>query len=457
MKNLLLFLLTCPLLLIGQKTITGKVITDKNTPLEGAAVYLNNTSIGTTTNENGEFELTLKEGTYDLIASFLGFETARFTLDTKTINQSITFKLTPKANMLNEIVVSNKRSAISPEDRAYFLSQFRRSFLGRTNLSYQCKIVNEDVIDFDYNTLSGVLEAYTSEPIIIDHKGLGYRIYYDLVHFELDPKRVTFLGYTRYENLKGSKRKKRKWKKKRKVAYNGSLTHFLNTTMNNITEQEGFVVDHFKRIPNPERPSDSIITKARKKLRLVTKDEGINTFKLVSNKNLNDKSIRDEVLKRASKDSTIREKVNIKKLENQNFSISIGKDGIFEATTSETFNKEKDSLNEILQRARLDRFIDVNIKENLSTAEFSQKLNNSYYLNFTDYLRIKYMNESEEDNYRRGAAKLNYQVSFVTLYVDRAKIDPIGVLVNPLDMFLEGYWSYEKIGDALPLDYNPKE
>lgn len=441
--------------LLAQKTITGKVLTNKSTPLEGAAVYLNNTSIGTTTNEDGEFELSVKEGTYDLIASFLGFETARYSLDTKTINQSITFKLSPKANMLNEVVVSNKKYKISPEDRAYFLSQFRRSFLGKTNLSFECKILNEDDIEFDYNPLTRLLEAYTKKPIEIDHKGLGYKIYYDLVHFELTPKTVTFLGYTRYENKKGSKRKQRKWRKKRKVAYNGSLMHFLQSVMNDKVREEGFVVDHFKRIPNPARPSDSVIAAASKRLKEINGDEGIKNFKMVSKKNLNDKATRDQLLKKANQIEKIRKTSDLSNMVDKQFQVKLNEDGTYEATTTAAFNRERDSLTEIVRKMRLRRLVDQQIKQDLSTSEFSANLDGTYYMKFPHYLKIKYMKEPEEDNFRRGAVKLDYQVSMVTLYVDRAKIDPIGVLVNPLEMFLEGYWSYEKIGDALPLDYDP--
>ena len=205
-----LLCIVCTLFQLGlaaQKTISGKVLTSKSLPLEGAAVYLNNTSIGTTTNEHGEFELFVKDGSYDLVTSFLGFETLRFALDTKNINSSIVFKLKAKANMLKEVVVSNKRSKISPQKRELYLSQFKLAFLGKTDLSFLCKILNEDDIDFEYNQETNLLEAYAPTPIIIDHEGPGYTIYYDLVHFELTEKRVTFLGYTRYENKKGSKRK----------------------------------------------------------------------------------------------------------------------------------------------------------------------------------------------------------------------------------------------------------
>ena len=101
--------------------------------LVGASVYINSTSIGTTTNDEGEFELSVKNGKYDLIASYIGFNTAQFALDTETINQPIIFMLSPKSNMLDEVVVSNRKNKMSAEDRAYFLAQFRNTFLGKTN------------------------------------------------------------------------------------------------------------------------------------------------------------------------------------------------------------------------------------------------------------------------------------------------------------------------------------
>ena len=34
-------------------------------------------------------------------------------------------------------------------------------------------------------------------------------------------------------------------------------------------------------------------------------------------------------------------------------------------------------------------------------------------------------------------------------------LDKNGILINPLSVFYEGYWSYEKFADSLPLDYVP--
>ena len=182
MKKILFLLLAFySISLIAQKTIRGKVVTTKGLPLVGASVYINSTSIGTTTNDEGEFELVIKNGKYDLIASYIGFNTAQYSLDTETINQPIVFKLNPKSNMLDEVVVSNKKNKMSAEDRAYFLAQFKNTFLGKTNLSKQCRILNEGVIDLDYDIATRILEASVSEPIIIEHKGLGYKIYKALI------------------------------------------------------------------------------------------------------------------------------------------------------------------------------------------------------------------------------------------------------------------------------------
>ena len=36
-----------------------------------------------------------------------------------------------------------------------------------------------------------------------------------------------------------------------------------------------------------------------------------------------------------------------------------------------------------------------------------------------------------------------------------AEVDALGALVVPLNVLNEDYWSFEKIGEMLPLDYQP--
>ena len=127
-KNFFFLLFLFVSFLNAQITIRGKVIDSKETPLIGASVYLNNTSIGTTTDDEGRFELTIKEGVYELIVSYLGYETLQYQLDTSKPNKPLTFKTKPSANLLDEIVLNNKK--YSKEERAYFMARLKNLSLG---------------------------------------------------------------------------------------------------------------------------------------------------------------------------------------------------------------------------------------------------------------------------------------------------------------------------------------
>ena len=426
-KNFFFLLFLFVSFLNAQITIRGKVIDSKETPLIGASVYLNNTSIGTTTDDEGRFELTIKEGVYELIVSYLGYETLQYQLDTSKPNKPLTFKTKPSANLLDEIVLNNKK--YSKEERAYFMARFKKSFIGRTNFAKRCKILNPDVIRFDYNELSHVLEAYVTEPIEILNKDLGYKIYYDLIHFELTNSRISYLGYTRYVKLKGGRGKQKKWKKNRRRAYNGSQMHFVRSVMNNTFSQEGFIIDQSKKVPNPERPSDSVIKRTRQYLRSI-KGLGKPTGLVISSKNSTVSLATDKV-----KNVTPSKKT----------------------TNSKSFDLKRDSALAILRKSHLKKLIKVPLKKKLSQNDFVIQSGNRMAVKFQHYLDIRYLNEEEEDNYRRGPGKLKHQASSLTLFTEYVELDKAGIFIQPLDVFVEGYWSYEKIADLLPLDYNPKD
>ncbi|HSN61437.1 MAG TPA: carboxypeptidase-like regulatory domain-containing protein [Ferruginibacter sp.] len=52
-------------------TISGKIISsDSKQPLQGASVFAQNTTIGTATDAEGNFKLTLPDGGYSLVITF---------------------------------------------------------------------------------------------------------------------------------------------------------------------------------------------------------------------------------------------------------------------------------------------------------------------------------------------------------------------------------------------------
>jgi hypothetical protein len=48
-----------------------------------------------------------------------------------------------------------------------------------------------------------------------------------------------------------------------------------------------------------------------------------------------------------------------------------------------------------------------------------------------------------------------YQTSVISLNTESVLLEEMGNIIEPLAMLFEGYWSWEKIGDMLPLDYQP--
>ena len=58
-----------------QKTVTGKVLDDSNAALPGASIVAKGTTIGTATDLNGNFTLTVPADATTLVVSFIGMDT----------------------------------------------------------------------------------------------------------------------------------------------------------------------------------------------------------------------------------------------------------------------------------------------------------------------------------------------------------------------------------------------
>ncbi|MFY9243030.1 MAG: carboxypeptidase-like regulatory domain-containing protein [Polaribacter sp.] len=402
-NNIFLFLLFFSISISSQIDITGTVYFE-NKPLENVAVYLNNTMLGTTTNEKGEFLISVKEGQYELIVSYLGFKKINYVLNTSTYIKPLVFVLEEDENVLNEVII---KKIVYDDTWKNNLYVFKQEFIGITELSKDCEILNPEVLYFEFNQKENSLTAFARKPLELKHKSLGYSIIYELEGFERGKDFVTFLGYTRYKELKGGKKKQKRWKENRQKAYNGSNLHFFKSVIKNTFKDEGFIVNQFKRVPNPERPSEDEIKNARELIKL----------------------------SRSSID----------------FSLEI-----------ETPKNAVDSALVIVKKARLPKFNDYLYKSNLKKEDIIGVKNNTFYLSFDNNLSVVYTKEKEEIGYitRNAFSKKRDplpQTSSLVPFKKNSILDKSGVLVNPLEVFFEGYWSYEKFGDSLPLDYDPKD
>jgi TonB-linked SusC/RagA family outer membrane protein len=83
------------------RTITGKVLDDVNAPVAGASVTVKNSTSGTTTNDKGEFTLTVAPSANTLVVSSLGFVTREVSITGNTVSVS----LAKSVSALDEVVV----------------------------------------------------------------------------------------------------------------------------------------------------------------------------------------------------------------------------------------------------------------------------------------------------------------------------------------------------------------
>lgn len=240
----ILIILTCNTMYA--QTITGVVYDSKTQePLLGASVYFEGTTIGGITDEQGKFVLHAKKNsTSQIIVSYLGYKDAILN-PTDTGERPIKVFLIPKAESLSEVVVT----ANPLFTRAQLLKAFKTQFLGTTKGGRACKILNEEVLDFYYDTDKHQLLVSADEVIRIENPYLGYEIRFRMydckIRYFSKSIAVTEIRQSYYAGTSFFIDKKEgisKYKKRRQNVYEGSSLHFVRTMAMEQWDSEEFVL-----------------------------------------------------------------------------------------------------------------------------------------------------------------------------------------------------------------------
>jgi hypothetical protein len=227
------------------QTFKGTVY-DRSTDstLSSAIVYISGTSIGTYSDIFGNFELDIsKYSSMPITISMPGYYSV--TLSGHGSNKMYNIYLYPKINELNGVIVKGEKGRWEE-----YLRIFKREFLGETNNASDCDILNENDLRFSYNSDSSTLRVFTSKPIIIHNKALGYTITCYLDHFRYTHKydksgnpSETFgmMGnYLFKDDLSQlSESEKSKVEERRRSAYQGSCMQFLRLLYEGNLNQRG--------------------------------------------------------------------------------------------------------------------------------------------------------------------------------------------------------------------------
>jgi hypothetical protein len=258
--KLLIITLLLPLLATAQKvSVTGKVTAaDTKGAVSGASVFLSNSSVGTSTANDGTFTLNgLNPGQYTLVVTAIGYESNQQTVLINSDAIKIDIVLSPKNIQLNEV----KISAISKSDRKKALARFKTEFLGTDENAADCKITNPEALTFSFSQNKNILQASTNDFLIVENNALGYQIKFMLKSYEsnLFTGDITYRGSRIFEDLKGGDSKKKRWYKRRDEAYFGSAMHFYRALAKDSLEGAGFKIYRLSRQENTLRPSDEVI------------------------------------------------------------------------------------------------------------------------------------------------------------------------------------------------------
>ncbi|MCL6296288.1 carboxypeptidase-like regulatory domain-containing protein [Jejuia spongiicola] len=230
------------------QTFSGIVLDAKTKiPIESAAIYFDNTTIGTTTDSEGKFSILYTDANQSgLVISYLGYQTETI-LDYRQKN-NITVYLKQTNNVLDEVIVY----ADDGLTRRQKLRLFRKQFLGFSSFAKSCKILNEKDLILRYNRKKRQLTASAFSPIIIENKSLQYVVFFDIKQFEInfnyveeinnvfEIKSVNFSGKSFYKNFDNFKENKAK--RNREKAYKGSVLEFMRALYNEALEAKGYQI-----------------------------------------------------------------------------------------------------------------------------------------------------------------------------------------------------------------------
>jgi hypothetical protein len=336
-------------------------------------------------------------GTYDVVASYVGYRLARqsVTVAAGAAPQQLTLQPAPTANRLDEVVVRPN------PNRASDYQKFTQLFLGRTSFSEQCRIRNPDEVLVDYDATENELTATSYRFVQVDNQALGYRVKFHGLRFVCNFRQsvVSFYGQPVFEEMTPrNPRQQRRWEANRARAYHGSLTHFLKSVHDAQVPAQGFEARKLRIVPNPRFAAvDSL-------RRMLLRERA------------------HAVLTAAENDSLARwRKVP------RAFSLLF------------TTPLPLDSLRRVSADGK------------------------HVFLRFTDRLQVTYLREAPDPRYLVSAVPAGVagtssgpgQVSQLLLLARETEILPNGQLANPLGVFTDQYWGFEKMGEFLPVNYHP--
>jgi len=243
-KYIVVFLLLLgglPFISQAQFVVTGVILdSSSREPLVNASVFCQNTTLGTVTNKQGEFSLSLKSGGYDLIFSYTGYQTQTLRV---TEEKRLEILMIKEEKSMGEVVLRNSYEVTDGLEK--YGDFFLKNFIGSTPNAAQCVLTNPEVLKFYFYKKSNRLKVMATDALQISNKALGYNLRYQLDSFVwyYNTSINSYRGYCLYTEMEGNDSLKKSWFVNRAKAYEGSKLHFMRSYYDSTLIEDGWIVD----------------------------------------------------------------------------------------------------------------------------------------------------------------------------------------------------------------------
>jgi hypothetical protein len=204
-------------------------------------IYLSGTTIGAPSELDGSYQISkIPPGIYDLVFDHIGYNLKVISVQiipNKVIE--INSKLQKKVFSGEEVIVYES----TPKAWKANLEKFQKIFIGSTKNAEKCKIINPEVLNFEYQSEYDLLSARSDSLIIVENLALGYRIKVRLLSFLKKSNNWQYLYYPYFSDISRlDSMKAESWEQARKKSYLGSYSHFINSLVQDKLEQNKFVI-----------------------------------------------------------------------------------------------------------------------------------------------------------------------------------------------------------------------
>ena len=129
-------------------SISGNITDSHGESLIGANIYVSELNVGTSSNNYGFYSLTLPKGIYNIVYSYIGFNT-----ETKQVIDSIKFGQNKNEPKVFDVLLYAQEP---PEDNYYYWGLMKDQYPVTTSLD-KLRFANDDLINGNY--LSGLQEG----------------------------------------------------------------------------------------------------------------------------------------------------------------------------------------------------------------------------------------------------------------------------------------------------------